>query len=96
MATTIHAFVKEDQDVSINSQGIIKISMVVKLWRIVDGEVTNENQDTVDVEFDSNAAISFINDAITDALVDFAQDTYSWTLPRTKCVFRQFVRGLII
>jgi hypothetical protein len=52
----------------------------------------------VSVSFSASTLTSMpaINEAVTDALVDYAANELSWTLPRNRCLQLPFVRGLII
>lgn len=80
---------------ALSSEDELTISLPVKFFRNVDGSV-DFNAGSVPVTFAADALVATIDDAITDAIVAYASSEYSWTVPRTQCIFPQLRRGTVI
>lgn len=95
MATTFYAFAFASVPGDLSSDNQLTMYLNTKFWRNVDGTIES-NQDSVLVTFSPGAVLSAINDAITDAIVAFALNTYGWAVPRTHVIFFGFQKGLLI
>ena len=95
MATTYQALVTDVGAATIDNNDIITLDCTTRFWRNVDGTVTEEGA-TVAVSFSASAALAAIDDAMADALVGYAGTAFGWTIPRTRCFFPGFKKGLIV
>lgn len=97
MPTTYCAFVEtfEVPEGALDSSDDLTINLPTRFWENDDGTVTVHSA-TVPVSFSSGALVASIDDAITDALVDYADTEWSWVLPRNRCIFPTLKRGLLV
>lgn len=95
MTVHIYAIQTGVSSASIDSNGIMTVnSDVTFLHR--DGVTLTTEQATVPFTFNPASPLSAMNDAVTDAVVDYADFAFGWDLPRTHFIFHSFQKGLII
>ena len=95
MTTTYCALMEELGAVDLDENDVLTVSSTISFFRNVDGVVT-ENGASVPISFSAGASLATINDAITDAVVAYADTAWSWPIPRTRVIFHTMQRGLVI
>jgi len=93
--TTYTAFVQSVDGVEMDSNGILTMSLFVKFFENDDGDITL-NEASVAIAWNPGGLLSTLNDAMTDAIVDYADTAWSWDVPRTRVVMLSFQKGLPI